>query len=122
MQWFIEGILLFSTVLHFELFQVVQSRQAEERIRAVLAFPGGWLVEDEREEDVAMEVEGFSDQEREAELVALRRLLVPRTVTLLHSLLHSTGQHQQSVALADTVADEGHALYQAEGDKPGQPP
>ena len=88
----------------------------------MLAFPGGWLVEDEREEDVAMEVEGFSDQEREAELVSLRRLLVPRTVTLLHSLLHSTGQHQQCVALADTVADEGHALYQAEGDKPGQPP
>merc|ERR1711899_665987 len=28
--------------------QVVQSRQAEERIRAVLAFPGGWLVEEER--------------------------------------------------------------------------
>merc|ERR1711971_1482059 len=42
-----------------------------------------------------------------------RRLLVPRTVTLLHSLLHSTGQHGQCVALADTVADEGHALYQA---------
>jgi len=94
--------------------QVVQSRQAEERIRAVLVFPGGWLVEDEREEDVTMEVEGFStDQEREAELASLRRLLVPRTVTLLHSLLHSTGQHQQCVALADTVADEGHALYQA---------
>merc|ERR1712192_276142 len=95
--------------------QVVQSRQAEERIRAVLAFPGGWLVEEEREEqDVTMEVEGSSaDQEREAELASLRRLLVPRTVTLLHSLLHSTGQHQQCVALADTVADEGHALYQA---------
>ena len=95
-------------------FKVVQSRQAEERIRAVLVFPGGWLVEDEREEDETMEVEGFStDQEREAELASLRRLLVPRTVTLLHSLLHSTGQHQQCVALADTVADEGHALYQA---------
>ena len=94
--------------------KVVQSRQAEERIRAVLSFPGGWLVEEEREEDTTMDVEGFSaDQEREAELASLRRLLVPRTVTLLHSLLHSTGQHQQCVALADTVADEGHALYQA---------
>ena len=80
----------------------------------MLVFPGGWLVEDEREEDVTMEVEGCStDQEREAELASLRRLLVPRTVTLLHSLLHSTGQHQQCVSLADTVADEGHALYQA---------
>ena len=80
----------------------------------MLAFPGGWLVEDEREEeDAAMEVEIFSDQERQSELVSLRRLLLPRTVTLLHSLLHSTGQHQQCVALADTVADEGHALYQA---------
>ena len=81
----------------------------------MLSFPGGWLVEEEREEqDVTMEVEGSSaDQEREAELASLRRLLVPRTVTLLHSLLHSTGQHQQCVALADTVADEGHALYQA---------
>ena len=80
----------------------------------MLAFPGGWLVEDEREGDVTMEVESFSaDQEREAELTSLRRLLVPRTVTLLHSLLHSTGQHQQCVALADTVADEGQALYQA---------
>ena len=93
--------------------QVVQSRQAEERIRAVLAFPGGWLVEEEREQDMTMEVEGEPvDQERDAELISLRRLLIPRMVTLLHSLLHSTGQHQQCVALADTVADESHGLYQ----------
>merc|ERR1712107_964084 len=67
--------------------QVVQSRQAEERIRAVLTFPGGWLVEEEREQDMTMEVEGEpADQERDAELISMRRLLIPRLVTLLDSL------------------------------------
>lgn len=30
---------------------MVQSRQAEEKIRAVLTFPGGWLMEEEQGDD-----------------------------------------------------------------------
>jgi nuclear pore complex protein Nup107 len=94
--------------------QVVQSRQAEERIRAVLAFPGGWLVEEEAGDDTMETADGDGeDGGRAGEMTALRRELLPRAVSLLHSLLHSTGQHAKCVALADTVADEGSTLYQA---------
>ena len=90
--------------------QQVQSRQAEEKIRAVITFPGGWLLLEEQEE------EGMEQEEvgaRAGELSALREVVLPRTVTLLHSLLHSTGQYAKAVSLADTVAEEGHSLYRA---------
>ena len=95
--------------------QQVQSRQAEERIRGLLEFPGGWLLEEEEEvgEDTMEvgEVGGAVEEGRAEELNCLRRLVLPRTVLLLHSLLHSTGQYGRCLALADTVA--GEALCKA---------
>merc|ERR1712013_217424 len=78
--------------------QMVQSRQAEEKIRAVLTFPGGWLIEEE-------------EINRMEQMSELRRSLLPRMVTLLHSLLHSTGQYSKCVALADLVVGEQHGIY-----------
>ena len=49
----------------------------------------------------------------EVEMTELRRQLVPRTVTLLHTLLHTTGQFSKSIGLADLVASEQHFLYSA---------
>ena len=94
--------------------QLLQSRQTEEKLRAVLTFPGGWLLQDREEEDEeTMEVREAGEEERLLELGELRRQLVPRTVTLLHSLLHTTGQFSRSIGLADLVASEQHFLYSA---------
>ena len=54
-----------------------------------------------------------SKPERMVELAELRRQLVPRTVTQLHTLLHTTGQFSRSIGLADLVASEQHFLYSA---------
>ena len=54
-----------------------------------------------------------SEEERQSQMSSLRKSLVPRTVTLLHSLLHTTGQFAKSVALADLVASDQHAIYTA---------
>ena len=52
-------------------------------------------------------------QETRVELSGLRKQVLPRTVTLLHTLLHTTGQFSKSIALADLVASEQHSLYSA---------
>jgi len=93
--------------------QMVQSRQGEDKIRAVLTFPGGWLVDEDAVGDETMDTKEESEDQRQEELCSLRRLVLPRTVILLHSLLHSTGQYAKGVALADIVADERHALHLA---------
>jgi len=77
--------------------QRVQARQAEEKIRAVLAFPGGWLLTQE---------EGDGEGGRQEQLSSLRQELVPRCVLMLHSVLHSTAQYTRALQLADTVAGE----------------
>lgn len=101
------------SLLHLSLSQV-QSRQAEDRLRALLTFPGGWLLEQEEEEgEDTMDTREQEEEARSQELASLRRQLLPRSVLLLHSLLHSTGQHSKAVQLADLVAEEGHQLYQA---------
>ena len=53
------------------------------------------------------------EEERQSQMSSLRKSLVPRSVTLLHSLLHTTGQFGKSVALADLVASDQHAIYTA---------
>ena len=53
------------------------------------------------------------EDERQSQMSSLRKSLVPRSVTLLHSLLHTTGQFGKSVALADLVASDQHAIYTA---------
>ena len=68
--------------------------------------------------------------ERQGQMSDLRKNLIPRTVTLLHTLLHryvkyflpnlvliffyhSTGQFQKCISLADLVASDQHAIYTA---------
>ena len=68
--------------------------------------------EDTEDEDT-MDVREAGEEERLGELSELRRQLVPRTVTLLHTLLHTTGQFSKSLAMADLVASEQHFLYSA---------
>jgi len=92
--------------------QLIQSRQTEEKLKAVLTFPGGWLVQ-EREDEDRMDMREETDEERLVELSGLRKMLVPRTVTLLHRLLHTTGQFSACLGLADLVASEQHLLYAA---------
>ena len=93
--------------------QLSQSRQTEDKLRAVLTYPGGWLLVEERDDEDTMDVRESGEEERMAEMSELRRQLVPRTVTLLHTLLHTTGQFSKSIGLADLVASEQHFLYSA---------
>ena len=56
---------------------------------------------------------GTEEAERQSQLSSLRRSLMPRTVTLFHSLLHTTGQFAKGVALADLVSSDQHTIYTA---------
>ncbi|KAL4660279.1 nuclear pore complex protein Nup107 [Arapaima gigas] len=77
----------------------------KERIYNVLLFvDGGWMV-DVRED-------GEEDPERTHQMAMLRRLSLPMMCFLLHTVLHSTEQYQESLRLADIVASDQHRLYQ----------
>ena len=52
-------------------------------------------------------------EERMGQMAELRSSLLPRTVTLLHSLPYSTAQFEKCIALADLVVGDQHGIYQA---------
>ncbi|XP_066579929.1 nuclear pore complex protein Nup107 isoform X2 [Amia ocellicauda] len=79
--------------------------EVKEKIYNVLLFvDGGWMV------DVREDAE--EDPERSHQMALLRRLCLPMMCFLLNTVLHSTGQYQESLRLADIVASEQHRLYQ----------
>uniref|UniRef100_A0A2K6U4B9 Nuclear pore complex protein n=1 Tax=Saimiri boliviensis boliviensis TaxID=39432 RepID=A0A2K6U4B9_SAIBB len=76
----------------------------KEKMYNVLLFvDGGWLV------DVREDAE--EDHERTHQMVLLRKLCLPMLCFLLHTILHSTGQYQECLQLADMVSSERHKLY-----------
>ncbi|OXB57068.1 hypothetical protein ASZ78_002939 [Callipepla squamata] len=76
----------------------------KEKMYNVLLFvDGGWMV------DVREDAE--EDPERTHQMLLLRKLCLPMMCFLLHTVLHSTGQYQECLRLADTVASERHKLY-----------
>ncbi|XP_068937158.1 nuclear pore complex protein Nup107 isoform X1 [Petaurus breviceps papuanus] len=80
--------------------------EVKEKMYNVLLFvDGGWMV-DVREVEDAEE-----DHERAHQMVLLRRLCLPMLCFLLHTVLHSTGQYQECLQLADMVSSERHKLY-----------
>jgi len=89
--------------------QVIQSRHAEEKLREVLNFPGGWLVEPQDEGEMLDE----SETVRLEEMKSLRGEILPQTVLLLHSVLHNTGQFKACLELASLVTDESTRNYAA---------
>uniref|UniRef100_A0A8C6E6T7 Nuclear pore complex protein n=1 Tax=Moschus moschiferus TaxID=68415 RepID=A0A8C6E6T7_MOSMO len=76
----------------------------KEKMYNVLLFvDGGWMV------DVREDAE--EDHERIHQMVLLRKLCLPMLCFLLHTILHSTGQYQECLQLADMVSSERHKLY-----------
>uniref|UniRef100_A0A8C2VLJ3 Nuclear pore complex protein n=1 Tax=Chinchilla lanigera TaxID=34839 RepID=A0A8C2VLJ3_CHILA len=76
----------------------------KEKMYNVLLFvDGGWMV------DVREDPE--EDHERVHQMVLLRKLCLPRLCFLLHTILHTTGQYQECLQLADMVSSERHRLY-----------
>ncbi|XP_012874060.1 PREDICTED: nuclear pore complex protein Nup107 [Dipodomys ordii] len=76
----------------------------KEKMYNVLLFvDGGWMV------DVREDAE--EDHERTHQMVLLRKLCLPMMCFLLHTILHSTGQYQECLQLADMVSSERHKLY-----------
>uniref|UniRef100_A0A8C6N0I4 Nuclear pore complex protein n=1 Tax=Mus spicilegus TaxID=10103 RepID=A0A8C6N0I4_MUSSI len=76
----------------------------KEKMYNVLLFvDGGWMV------DVREDAE--DDPERTHQMVLLRKLCLPMLCFLLHTILHSTGQYQECLQLADMVSSERHKLY-----------
>ncbi|XP_055482202.1 nuclear pore complex protein Nup107 isoform X1 [Psammomys obesus] len=76
----------------------------KEKMYNVLLFvDGGWMV------DVREDAE--EDPERTHQMGLLRKLCLPMLCFLLHTILHSTGQYQECLQLADMVSSERHKLY-----------
>lgn len=76
----------------------------KEKMYNVLLFvDGGWMV------DVREDAE--EDPERTHQMALLRKLCLPMLCFLLHTILHSTGQYQECLQLADMVSSERHKLY-----------
>ncbi|GAB1295600.1 Nuclear pore complex protein [Apodemus speciosus] len=76
----------------------------KEKMYNVLLFvDGGWMV------DVREDAE--DDPERTHQMALLRKLCLPMLCFLLHTILHSTGQYQECLQLADMVSSERHKLY-----------
>jgi len=93
--------------------QLIQAGKTEAKLREVLTFPGGWLLDDDNQDSDETEMLDEVEDERRRELVSLRKQLLPQTVSLLHSLLHNTGQHKECLALADLVASDKYQLFTA---------
>ncbi|KAH0616667.1 hypothetical protein JD844_027958 [Phrynosoma platyrhinos] len=76
----------------------------KEKMYNVLLFvDGGWMV------DVREDAE--DDPERTHQMIMLRKLCLPTMCFLLHTVLHSTGQYQEDLRLADLIASDRHKLY-----------
>lgn len=76
----------------------------KEKMYNVLLFvDGGWMV------DVREDAE--DDPERTHQMLTLRKLCLPVMCFLLHRVLHSTGQYQEDLRLADLIASDRHKLY-----------
>ena len=48
---------------------------------------------------------------RQKQLEDLRKLCLPMLCSLLYTVLHTSGQYQDCVALADIIASEEYQLY-----------
>nr|XP_003224660.1 PREDICTED: nuclear pore complex protein Nup107 [Anolis carolinensis]XP_008114805.1 PREDICTED: nuclear pore complex protein Nup107 [Anolis carolinensis]XP_016851349.1 PREDICTED: nuclear pore complex protein Nup107 [Anolis carolinensis] len=80
------------------------SADVKEKMYNVLLFvDGGWMV------DVREDAE--DDPERTHQMIMLRKLCLPTMCFLLHTVLHSTGQYQEDLRLADLIASDRHKLY-----------
>ncbi|XP_033126443.1 nuclear pore complex protein Nup107-like isoform X2 [Anneissia japonica] len=75
-----------------------------DNIYNVLLFPdGGWMVDQHTEDSI--------DNARATQLERLREICIPMLCFLLQSVLHTTGQYQQAIMLADVIASEEQQLY-----------
>lgn len=54
---------------------------------------------------------GVSEPCRQQQMCVLRQLCIPRVALLLHTVLHSTEQHQRALQLADVLAAQQYGLY-----------
>lgn len=106
------------------------SKLAKESIIKVVTYPGGWLVDDEVDEDESNEGLAFAFfstnliTARLKQLDTLRRLCIPSLFFLLHRVLYESEELQErywrlvchsltlfSLLIADVVADEHQKLY-----------
>ena len=82
-----------------------------ERLYNILLFPdGGWMA-DRPSPPPCPAVDGAGEPQRQRELAQLRRLYVPQTVCVLHTVLTESGRLQEAARLADLVAGDQYQLY-----------
>ncbi|XP_033633061.1 nuclear pore complex protein Nup107-like [Asterias rubens] len=85
-----------------------QSKRVKECIFNVLLFVnGGWMVDQTMTDEDETEDEAM----RQKQLEDLRKLCLPMLCSLLYTVLHTSGQYQDCVALADIIASEEYQLY-----------
>ena len=56
-------------------------------------------------------MDGAEEPQRQRELAELRRMYVPQTVCVLHTVLTESGRLTEAARLADLVAGEEYQLY-----------
>ncbi len=49
--------------------------------------------------------------DRESEMDLLRKMMIPKVTMLLHHILEDSQRYDESIQLADIIADEHHKLY-----------
>ena len=95
--------------IRWQSSQDIQSKEACDRLESTITVSGGWLVDPHTLEEGEVDE---ADRQRLLEVDYLRRLCLPQLVLLLHTVLHSTGQYEKAVGVADLVASEQHCLYE----------
>ena len=100
---------------------VAATGSTAERLYNVLLFPdGGWMADRPAAPlgPPAPPVDAEREPQRQRELAELRRLYVPQTVCVLHTVLAESGRLQEAARLADLVAGEDYQLYNVSGNGP----
>lgn len=96
-----------SDIEQWKLGLNAQAKLTTDKIFNVLLFPdGGWMNDSEtitsrREEDLS----------RHREMSILRKQFIPQFTFILHTVLHTSGNYQECIQLADVIANEFRKLY-----------
>ncbi|ELR16189.1 nucleoporin, putative [Acanthamoeba castellanii str. Neff] len=83
---------------------------AMHALYAVLLFPNGWLQDLDTSRPLSLDAQALA---RSHEMEELRCKVLPEIFFMCHTVLYENKQFQDSVELADLLADEYHKFYRA---------
>lgn len=88
-----------------------QTKRCRDFLYNILLFPDqGWLLEDPVPTEIAQKEHGVWEN-RETQMLNLRKIVIPEVILLLYKILSLSGHHQDCIKLADDIANEERVLY-----------